>query len=98
MDQSSKTTVNNKEVSKVNPALIFQRLCALMIKSKNLAEFIDLFWHELSDIPPAIFDQLGMRKNTKSDLYEFFETTDTIFDREYCHFIVYGCMFIEKIT
>lgn len=65
----SKIKLYEKDVP-IDPGLIFQRI---FLAKQTDDELRDNFRHELAPYPLSLFDETGMRKNVKSDLYAFFE-------------------------
>ncbi|KYN28694.1 hypothetical protein ALC57_01884 [Trachymyrmex cornetzi] len=66
--------VINKEVVPIDPLLLFQRISIIKNSDKELEEFLQ---YELAPFPLSLFDESGMRKNVKSQLYSIF-TSSTI--------------------
>lgn len=77
--------------------MIFQRVLALYLAAPNDQEFIDIFFYELAPYPLSLFDKFGMRKNIKSDLYNFFEVIDITLDKENFYYVIDGGMLLHKI-
>ena len=53
----------------INPTTLFQRMCVAKQSEEELEDFLT---YELSPYPLALFDDGGMRKGTKSTLYNAF--------------------------
>ena len=56
----------------IEPLALFQRICVLPHSETQPQKF---FSYELAPYPLALFDESGMRKGTKSDLYSIFPTS-----------------------
>ena len=62
------------DVVAVDPNDIFQRILLMNLSNEELK---DMFLYELSPFPQSLFDIYGFRKNTKSQLYDFFNQCNT---------------------
>lgn len=69
---NSKLKISDKSIP-VDPLLLFQQIC-VMKKSDEELEFYLKF--ELAPYPLSLFDNVGMRKSTKSSLYSLFQPLD----------------------
>ncbi|KYM94341.1 hypothetical protein ALC62_15043 [Cyphomyrmex costatus] len=65
---TSKIKIDSKDVP-IDPTLLFQRICLMKKDDDELKGF---FQYELAPYPLSMFDENGMRKNTKSDFYNLF--------------------------
>lgn len=94
LSMSSKIKVNNIEVA-VDPDLIFQRLCFLRKSNDELRQY---FNYELAPSPLSLCDSAGMRKTTKSTLYDMFEQCETdVNDVSKCFYIIDGGMLLHRL-
>lgn len=94
LSMSSKIKVNNTAVA-VDPNLIFQRLCFLRKSNDELRQY---FNYELAPYPLSLFDNAGMRKTTKSTLYDIFEQCETdVNDVTKFFYIIDGGMLLHRL-
>ncbi|KYN10148.1 hypothetical protein ALC57_17724 [Trachymyrmex cornetzi] len=93
LSMNSKIKVNNIEV--VDPNLIFQRLCFLRKSNDELRQY---FSYELAPYPLSLFDNAGMRKTTKSTLYDIFVQCETdVHDVTKFFYIIDGGMLLHRL-
>lgn len=90
------------EIVSIDPQLLFQRLI-LVMRDMDDNEIRNVFKHELSQKPSALFGELGfLREASKSSLY------DTLWSKvgcnmgnetspSYCHYVLNGHSLINKI-
>lgn len=75
---SSKLKIGDKYVP-VDPLLLFQRLCVMKKTDEELETYTK---YELAPYPLSLFDEVDMRKSTKSILYSSFQALDITFNKE----------------
>lgn len=94
LSMNSKIKVNNIEVA-VDSNLIFQRLCFLRKSNDELRQY---FNYELAPYPLSLFDNAGMRKTTKSTLYDIFVQCETdVHDVTKFFYIIDGGMLLHRL-
>lgn len=60
-------------------------------------QFKNIFEYEISPIPQSLFDENGLRKNEKSQLYEFFsKTNENLRDKTKFAYIIEGGMLLHQ--
>lgn len=90
----SKISLVSDDVVVVDSETLFRRM--LLCKPSD-AEFEEYFDFELAPYPTSIFDGFNMRKNKKSDLYEFFTPVeDTSINN--IHHVIDGGYLLHKIV
>lgn len=98
LDKVNKTVVVDNAVISISTDLIFQRACLVyMNNSYSNEQFEDLFSYELATYPVALFDAKGLRKNTKSDLYDFFEEYQIDLNKTDYQYVIDGGMLLQKV-
>lgn len=91
---NNKLKIGNHEVL-IDPNLLFQRILIL----KKPDELVEFFKYELAPYPQSLFDEYGLRKTQKSDLYEFFTVlNESVKDKINCFYVIDGGMLLHKIT
>ena len=61
------------DVVPVNPMQLFMRIVCVMKSENDLATYLK---YELAPKPPALFDEVSLRKNVKSSLATVFESSE----------------------
>lgn len=79
----------------MDPLLLFQRIS---LTNKTPAEFKCYLDYELSPYPLSLFDELGMRKTTKSSLYDCFEPQRTELSSESLIHVVDGGYLLHRVV
>ena len=64
--------IGNQEIE-INPMILFQRMLMCINSPDDVKEFLK---YEISSYPQSIFNENGMRKNVKSNLFEEFSNVD----------------------
>lgn len=90
---NSKLKIDNKIIP-IDPLLLFQRICVM---KKSDAELESYLKFELSPIPLSLFDEVGMRKSTKSSLYSLFQTIDVDINRGTSRYYIDGSMLLYRV-
>ena len=86
--------IQDNEIS-VDPNGIFKRILTMEMPKD---EFKEIFQYEISPIPQSLFDVYGMRKNTKSNIYDFVNpVNDNLKDNDIFAYIIDGGMLLHKI-
>ncbi|KYN10882.1 hypothetical protein ALC57_16982 [Trachymyrmex cornetzi] len=91
---TSKLKTNNKDIA-VDPTLVFQRISLVKKDEEELKGF---FQYELAPYPLSIFNENGMRKNTKSDFYDLFIslTENPVFKNTF--YVIDGGFLLHKVV
>ncbi|KYN29124.1 hypothetical protein ALC57_01443, partial [Trachymyrmex cornetzi] len=90
----SKVSLGSDDVVVVDSETLFRRM---LLCKRSDAEFEEYFDFELAPYPTLIFDGFNMRKNKKSDLYEFFTPVeDTSINN--IHHVIDGGYLLHKIV
>ncbi|KYN23238.1 hypothetical protein ALC57_04348 [Trachymyrmex cornetzi] len=91
---TSKLKANNKDIA-VDPTLVFQRISLMKKDEEELKGF---FQYELAPYPLSIFNENGMRKNTKSDFYDLFIplTKNPVFKNTF--YVIDGGFLLHKVV
>lgn len=90
---NSKVKISDKTMP-VNPLLLFQRICVMKKSDKELEMYLK---YELAPYPLSLFDDIGMRKTTKSTLYSLFETQDILINKEASVYFIDGGMLLYRV-
>lgn len=79
----------------INPLLLFQRMC---ISRESVGDIKQYLMYELAPFPLALFAEDGMRKGTKSSLFNVFTPLDQSFeDIHGSHFIIDSGFLLHKV-
>ncbi|CAH1109578.1 unnamed protein product [Psylliodes chrysocephalus] len=78
----------------IEPLLIFQRISVFKHSEKDFKQF---FTYELAPMPMSIYDEAGLRKNTKSTLYSLFNKHND-FNFSDCILVIDGGMLLHKVS
>lgn len=70
----------------------------MIICIESAEDVKDFFSFEISPYPLSLFDQYGMRKTTKSKLYEEFDAEDDLTTRNTDLFIIDGGFLFHKVS
>lgn len=89
----SSVKVNDETVA-INPLLLFQRLCVNINSKNDMKSYLKF---ELAPFPLSIFTENGIRKNVKSQLFDFFTATDTLPDPDNLLHVIDGGFFLHKV-
>lgn len=89
----SSITINNETIA-INPLLLFQRLCLNINSKSDMRRFLTF---ELAPFPLALFNENGLRKNVKSQLFDLFTATSACNDNEITH-VVDGGYLLRKVV
>lgn len=91
---NSKIKINNEIVS-VDPLLLFQRISVLKKSDEELKEFLK---YELAPYPLSLFNEQGLRKNTKSSLYDIVEESNiSLKTTQDVVYVIDGGMLLHKV-
>ena len=87
--------VINKEVVPIDPLLLFQRISIIKSSDNELKEFLQ---YELAPFPLSLFDELGMRKNVKSQLYSIFTSSSIALNIMHnVKYVIDGGMLLHRV-
>lgn len=86
--------INDCKVA-VDPLLLFQRITVSKQFESNLEEYLQ---YELSPYPTALFDNDGMRKTTKSSLYDNMSPIDFVLNENNVTFIIDGGFLLHHVV
>ena len=78
-----------------DPLHLFHRITLLNKGKEGLKEILE---YECTFYPLSLFDEKGMRKTTKSDLYSIFEKTKHVFQRSDCHYVIDGGFLLHCVV
>ena len=78
----------------IDPLALFQRICLLSLSRTVLRKY---FAFELAPFAMALFDELGMRKGTKSDLYDLFVSINESLNRG-DEYVIDGGFLIHRLV
>lgn len=92
-NMSSKINTGKRDII-IDPTLLFQRIALV---KKNEEELKHFFSYELAPYPLSLFDEKGMRKNTKSDLYDLFDPLLEVPIVENPTFVIDGGYLLHKV-
>lgn len=90
------TLKTDKETVCTDPLLLFQRICLIQHRSK-IEDLKNNFCHELSPYPLSLFDDMGMRKGTKSKLHDFFPKLNSVDSSGPNHYVVDGGFLLHRV-
>lgn len=90
---NSKLKIGDKVIP-VDPLLLFQRICVMKKSDEELESYLKF---ELAPYPLSLFDDVGMRKSTKSTLYSVFQTLDITLNKANCQYIIDGGMLLYRV-
>lgn len=86
--------INDCKVA-VDPLLLFQRITVSKQIESNLEEYLQ---YKLSPYPTALFDNDGMRKTTKSSLYDNMSPIDFVLNENNVTFIIDGGFLLHHVV
>ncbi|KYM93404.1 hypothetical protein ALC62_15994 [Cyphomyrmex costatus] len=88
--------VIDKEIVPIDPLLLFQRISIVKSSDEELEEFLQ---YELAPFPLSLFDESGMRKNVKSQLYSIFtpSPSNTLNTLNNGTFVIDGGMLLHRV-
>ena len=94
---ASMSTPNTGKLRKLNfdPLTLFHRLCMLQCDEDELRTYLG---YELTHYPLSLFDDSGMRKGTKSDLYSIFQQSKVDIKKESCHYVIDGGFLLHRVV
>lgn len=81
-------------VIQIKPLLLFQHICANISSKEDMKKYLK---YELSPIPLSHFGVEGFKKNTKSQLYEEFTSTDETITGSILH-VIDGGFLLHKVV
>lgn len=90
---NSKLKIGDKIIP-VDPLLLFQRICVMKKTDEELQFYLKF---ELAPYPLSLFDDVGMRKSTKSTLYSLFQSLDVTLVKESSRYIIDGGMLLYRV-
>lgn len=85
--------VGQEKFGNGDPLILFHRICALNRK-ENMGYYLTF---ELAPYPLALFDNAGMRKNTKSKLYSIFKAKSISIKQPTTKYVIDGGMLLHKV-
>ena len=88
------TVLIKKKSYTLDPLTLFHRICVLQEESSDLKSYLS---YELAPYPLALFNEVGMRKNTKSELYAVFRDSQPMDVHNY-HYVVDGGYLLHKVV
>lgn len=86
--------IGNKKIACINPLTLFHRLCVVKQSEEDLKH---CFSFELAPYPTSLFTEEGLRKGTKSSLYEAFTPLQDV-TPNIKSFVVDGGYFLHKVV
>lgn len=94
--KSVNSSINiNDETVTINPLLLFQRLCVNINSKSDMENYLKF---ELAPIPLALFTENGLRKNTKSQMFDLFTATEDFTNLEDVTHVVDGGYLLHKVV
>ena len=94
MAASSTVKVHKEEVP-IDPVLLFQRMTITKVFEDEIEKF---FVYELAPYPLSLFDAAGMRKTTKSAIYDCFQPVIAEVDRTNATYIIDGGYLLHHVV
>ena len=90
---NSKIKIGNKSIP-IDPLLLFQRICVMKKSDEELESYLKF---ELAPYPLPLFDEVGMRKSTKSSLYSLFQMLDVDLNKDTSRYFIDGGMLLYRV-
>lgn len=90
---NSKVKIGERTIT-VDPLLLFQRICVMKKSDDELESYLK---YKFAPYRLPLFDDIGMRKTVKSNLYSLFQSIDVHFNKESCLYFIDGGMLLFRV-